>query len=214
MSSELLGSTEVKLKDLVNDGVEAYNLRERRQQQIDDLHEHGRMVEMEELLKKFKRENEEYKQRRLDKEAVADKSSVPSFVERTIKDWDPECGCCAKYLEEDEEEGALHATAKYRREHGRTWSLHSTNGTQTGKVNITVELLHKDVADAHPAGKGQSKPNKHPVLEEPDRENISFWRPFGEKRLEPAIAFAFGNSPGNPVFVCRRVEVASRRWNF
>jgi hypothetical protein len=186
--SELLGFTEVPLADLVNDGIATHLRHQERQQQVDSLLKHGRMVEMEELLRKFKRENAEYIQRRLNQQAVADRSSTPDFVPVDINElqcgccdfgFDMECGCMAKFLDYDDDDDALHATAKYRREHGRTWTLQSPGGGPAGKVTVTIELLHKDVADAHPAGKGRSKPNKHPVLEEPEREKISFWRPFG-----------------------------------
>ena len=36
-----------------------------------------------------------------------------------------------------------------------------------GKVEMAIELLSKDEAEAKPAGKGRDEPNQNPTLEEP-----------------------------------------------
>ncbi|XP_028415074.1 myoferlin-like [Dendronephthya gigantea] len=44
----------------------------------------------------------------------------------------------------------------------------------TGKVELTIELLESDEAEAKPAGKGQDEPNQHPTLKKPKRPETSF----------------------------------------
>lgn len=44
----------------------------------------------------------------------------------------------------------------------------------TGKVEMAIELLSKDEAEAKPAGKGRDEPNQNPTLEEPNRPATSF----------------------------------------
>ncbi|XP_068709292.1 myoferlin-like isoform X2 [Montipora foliosa] len=44
----------------------------------------------------------------------------------------------------------------------------------TGKVEMAIELLSKDEAEAKPAGKGRDEPNQNPTLDEPNRPATSF----------------------------------------
>jgi hypothetical protein len=48
-----------------------------------------------------------------------------------------------------------------------------------GKVQISIELLPKHIADLQPAGKGRKEPNEHPILPEPDRFKWNPLSPFG-----------------------------------
>ncbi|CAB4016000.1 myoferlin-like, partial [Paramuricea clavata] len=43
-----------------------------------------------------------------------------------------------------------------------------------GKVELSLELLEEKDAKERPVGKGQSKPNQHPVLDKPQRPATSF----------------------------------------
>eukprot|EP01050_Picozoa_sp_SAG11_P054339 SAG11_NODE_32612_length_282_cov_0.846995_1_plen_68_part_00 len=44
-----------------------------------------------------------------------------------------------------------------------------------GKLQVSIELLPKSIADQRPAGKGRKEPNENPILPEPDRFK---WNPF------------------------------------
>ena len=65
-------------------------------------------------------------------------------------------------------------------EHAAEVPLTAADGSPAGKVLMSIEILHKSVADTLPAGLGRSEPNAHPHLPEPEGriDFTKMWNPF------------------------------------
>jgi len=60
----------------------------------------------------------------------------------------------------------------------RFWLYLPERNGKTGKIEVSVEILHKDTAALLPAGSGRSAPNTNPFLPEPEgRLNLSLFHP-------------------------------------
>ena len=65
-------------------------------------------------------------------------------------------------------------------EHAAEVPLTAADGSPAGKVLMSIEILHKSVADTLPAALGRSEPNAHPHLPEPEGriDFTKMWNPF------------------------------------
>ncbi len=199
LKSSLLGFAHVPLDELIDDAMRDAIQMKTRRQHIDELMKTGRLSEMEECLRVYEAENKE-------QEAKRERSRDQAKKERAASDFGLLDGsnnsfcktspmdCCHTLFQRkadgllddalddsghDGEDGALSATGKYRSTSEHTWMLRNLHGKTIGKVGVSVELLHADVAVERKCGKGRSSPNEHPVLEDPERETISIFKPLG-----------------------------------
>ena len=115
-------------------------------------------------------------------------------------------GCCSgasdlgsvlDNLTEEQEIDILKATQEYKDHNLRRFELTMNNRGSKRKQNdddnaeqddsdqpsptvwATIEVIHKSLVDARPAGEGRDEPNENPVLEQPEREKIGFGNVMG-----------------------------------
>lgn len=199
MKSNLLGFNDVHLDDLIDDAMRDAIQMKKRKQHIDELMADGQLSEMEECLRVYEVENEdqEAKRQRAQERAKETRVAKSAYTNFSVTNKAGSgCDCCyslfqkkagslldESLLDESSDGGALTGTVKYRTKSEHRWTLHNLHGDFAGKVGVSVELLQADAAAERPCGKGRSAPNEHPVLEDPERETISVFKPLGALRF-------------------------------
>eukprot|EP01043_Picozoa_sp_COSAG02_P071570 COSAG02_NODE_13128_length_1442_cov_1.304542_1_plen_374_part_10 len=203
--SDFLGQRVLDLSDTVSDAM--LQLREQRKhdEQVKALLQAGRIDEM--LL-----EVQKYRAERRRKRAEAKAAGIQRAKERVDngrkakrqtdddeekQDDEPDSmfdGCANRLrdcfshaqmaaIKADTHGGSPEDRAlTYKWDHGRQWMLRDIEGTYSGTVWVSVELVHESIAKNQSVGKGREEPNEHPVLEEPQREHLSLTSPLGALR--------------------------------
>ena len=207
--SDFLGQRELNLSELVEGAMLQIQDQQKHDEKVQQLLEAGRMDEMLLEVQKYRTEK---RQKRAEAEAsILHWAKVRVDKELKVKS-DPdeegeqqedksESRGCMTVLRDcfGQSRMALARTTqrvrvntyggsaedrgtKYKWDHARQWKLRDIEGTDSGTVWVSVELLHQSISKNQPVGKGRDAPNDHPVLEEPERERLSLTSPLGALR--------------------------------
>lgn len=187
MVPRVAGQKELLISDMVEQGMRQVREQKQHKEKVKTLLENGRMDEMLLEVQTHRRTTEEREQELLEKKREAREERLQAAVDlaaagatghsclSTLGRWcQPITNLWSEHhLPHNDGIGEEHRAHQYRYENVRQWTLEDVEGRPSGKVWVTVELLHKSIADAQPAGTGREMPNCNPILEEPERETIS-----------------------------------------
>ena len=198
--SDFLGQKEVPIADIVEDGLRQLREKKRLKMKVDSLLDNGRTDEMLLEMQSHRRANEGRKRQLSSKKQLArEHRCSKDSADAGGTDHDEASESCLTKLcnpvrtlwrethlphnQGYDVRGEEDRAYQYKWQNVRKWELEDLEGQTTGTVWVSVELLHKSIADAQPAGKGRESPNAHPVLEEPLRETISLANPLATLRF-------------------------------